>query len=193
MEGRTPYTSAPYSTFVPPRERVASVRPAEYEDSEGWEPREVERFWQPFSWGVKDSLNMTVVHAADKYDYEKLPWWSSVRFNAPLLGNFSREKHCLSMIPGLRASGYKSFAVPWGAAHMPIFNEMLVDNGYVQVGMCALVVVNRVDGDISAGEHQKCSRLLRRQNQLHHLLWGLGIVGALFLMRRMVVVEYSRS
>ncbi|KAF8292795.1 hypothetical protein TcYC6_0116850 [Trypanosoma cruzi] len=193
MEGRTPLAGAPFSTIVPPRERVASVRPLGHEDDEGWEPREVERFWQPFSWGVKDSLHMTIVHAADKYDYEKLPWWCSVRFNVPLIGSFAREKHCLDMIYPLLSNGYKSFAIPWGAAHMPIFNEMLIDNGFEQIGMCSLVVLNRIDGDISAGEYERFRRVEKRYHRVVQSAWGLAAAGTLMLMRGMVIVEYRKD
>lgn len=193
MEGRMPLSGAPFSTFVPPRDCAVSVRPAGHEDDEGWEPREIERFWQPFSWGVKDSPNRTVIHAADKYDYEKLPWWCSLRFNLPLIGSFAREKHCLDMIYPLSANGYKSFAIPWGAAHMPIFNEMLIDNGFEPIGMCSLLVFNRIDGDISAGEHERFDRLARRQHRLVQLAWGLAIVGALVCMRGFFVVECTKT
>ncbi|RNF01069.1 uncharacterized protein Tco025E_08662 [Trypanosoma conorhini] len=193
MEGRTPLAGAPFSTIVPPREGVASVRPAGHEDDEGWEPREIERFWQPFSWGVKDSPTMTIIHAADKYDYEKLPWWCSLRFNAPLIGSFAREKHCLDMIYPLASNGYKSFAIPWGAAHMPIFNEMLIDNGFEQIGMCSLLVLNRIDGEISAGEHERFCRIEKRHHRLIQLAWGLAIVAGLLLLRGMVVVEYRKD
>lgn len=165
MEGRTPITGAPYSTVVPPRERTTRVRPVDHEDDEGWEPIEMEAFFQPFSWGVADSPNHTVVHAADKYDYEKLPWWCSVRFNAPVLGSLAREKHCLDMIFPLRGNQYKSFAIPWGAAHIPIFHEMLVDNGFELVAMSALVVVRRIDGNVSEGMHDRIVRAVRRRQR----------------------------
>nr|CCC94338.1 unnamed protein product [Trypanosoma congolense IL3000] len=193
VEGRTSVTGAPHSTVVPPRELLGSVRPEECEDLEGWEPREVERFWQPFSWGVKDSSTLTVVHAADKYDYEALPWWCSLRYNVPLIGGLAREMHCLSMIDRLKESGYQSFAIPWGAAHMPIFHEMLIDNGYENIGMCSLVVVNRIDGDISAGEHEKILRLQKRREKLRSVLWLVGIVYVLFIMWSFVTVDYIKG
>lgn len=155
MEGRVPITGAPYSTLVPPRDFQEYVRPAIAEDSEGWEPLEEEKFWQPFSWGVKGSPKFTVVHAADKYDYEKLPWWASLRFNIPFVGNFAREKHCLNMVPHLVANGYKSFAVPWGAGHMPIFHDMLMDHGFEQIGSCSLILWSKIDGDHSAMWYRK--------------------------------------
>ncbi|KEG08075.1 hypothetical protein DQ04_08071040, partial [Trypanosoma grayi] len=193
MEGRTPLTGAPYSTIVPPREAVSCTRPGEHIDDEGWEPREIERFWQPFSWGVKDSPNLTVIHAADKYDYERLPWWCSLRFNMPILGSFAREKHCLDMIYPLAANGYKAFAIPWGAAHMPIFNEMLIDNGFEQIGMCSLLMFNRIDGDISAGEHEKFCQLQKRQKRFVQMTWVLAIISLLLFMRTMVTVEYRKG
>ncbi|KAH9589262.1 hypothetical protein LSM04_005217 [Trypanosoma melophagium] len=191
MEGRTPLTGAPYSTFVPPRDTAHSLRPVEHEDDEAWEPREIERFWQPFSWGVKESPNYTVIHAADKYDYEKLPLWCSLRFNIPLFGSLGREKHCLDMVYPLAANGYKSFAIPWGAAHMPVFNEMLLDNGFEQVGMCSLVIFNRIDGDISAGEHEKICRIQKRRRQVVQMAWLLVAFLTLLLMRDTVTIEYK--
>jgi len=193
MEGRVPITGALHSTIVPPRQRVQRVRPEEEDDAEGWEPREVVRFFQPFSWGVKDSPNFTVVHAADKYDYEVLPWWCSVRFNVPVLGSLAREQHCLNMIPPLRANGYKSFAVPWGAAHMPIFHEALIDNGFECIGMASLVVVARVDGDISAGEHGKV-RAWQRRRHLRQWLWPIGgLLMGLWVVRHNIVLEVTRG
>lgn len=173
MEGRTPLTGAPYSTLVPPRERPKRVRPVEEDDSEGWEPREQERFFQPFSWGVIESPNFTVVHAADKYDYERLPWWASLRFSLPVLGSLAREKHCLNMLYPLRANGYRSFAIPWGAAHMPLFHEMLLDNGFECIGMSSLLVLRRVDGDISEGEYDAMLRMQRRRARRANFLYGV--------------------
>ncbi|AYU78075.1 hypothetical protein, conserved [Leishmania donovani] len=190
MEGRTPLSGAPYSTVVPPRERVKCTRPMDHEDDEGWEPREVESFFQPFSWGVKDSPNHTVVHAADKYDYEKLPWWCSVRFNAPVLGSFAREQHCLNMIYPLRENMYKSFAIPWGAAHMPVFHEMLLDNGFENVGMCSLLVLNRTDGIISEGEFIKMQHWQRKRARRAWYLYGIGLVSLWRLVYAHLTIEY---
>ncbi|KAG5481108.1 hypothetical protein LSCM1_06789 [Leishmania martiniquensis] len=190
MEGRAPLSSAPYSTTVPPRERVKCTRPVEHEDDEGWEPREVENFFQPFSWGVMDSPNHTVVHAADKYDYEKLPWWCSVRFNAPVLGSLAREQHCLNMIAPLRAHLYKSFAIPWGAAHMPVFHEMLLDNGFENVGMCGLLMLNRIDGIISEGEFDKMQRWQTQRARRVQYLYGIGLGSLWWLMYAHVTVDY---
>lgn len=167
MEGRVPITGAPYSTLVPPRDFKPYVKPEVAEDSEGWEPTNPELFWQPFSWGVKGSPLFTVVHAADKYDYEKLPWWASLRFNMPFVGNFAREKHCLDMIPGLTQNGYKSFAVPWGADHIPIFHDMLVDHGFEQIGSCSLILWSRIDGDHSAMWFRKIQHEIQQSK-----LWG---------------------
>ncbi|CBH16412.1 hypothetical protein, conserved [Trypanosoma brucei gambiense DAL972] len=193
MEGRTPMSGAPYSTIVPPRELSAVVRPKEHEDSEGWEPRETELFWQPFSWGVSNSPNFTVVHAADKYDYERIPWWFSLRFNLPIVGSLGREKHCINMISHLKTQGYKSFAIPWGASHMPIFNEILIDNGFENVGMCSLVVVRRCDGDISAGEHERMYRLQKRRDNMGTIGWLIATVCSLTVLRSFVTVDYTKG
>ncbi|CAM38124.1 conserved hypothetical protein [Leishmania braziliensis MHOM/BR/75/M2904] len=190
VEGRTPLSGAPYSTMVPPRERLKCTRPVEHEDDEGWEPREVESFFQPFSWGVMDSPSHTVLHAADKYDYEKLPWWCSVRFNTPVLGSLAREQHCLNMIYPLRENMYKSFAIPWGAAHMPVFHEMLLDNGFETVGMCSLLMLNRVDGMISEGEFSKMERWQRQRACRVWYLYGLGLVLLWWLAYAHLTVEY---
>ncbi|CCW64920.1 unnamed protein product [Phytomonas sp. EM1] len=191
MEGRAPLTGAPHSTMVPPRERPKEVRPPDHEDDEGWEPREMENFFQPFSWGVKDSPNHTVVHAADKYDYEKLPWWCSVRFNAPVLGSLKREKHCLNMIYPLRCNGYRTFAIPWGAAHMPIFHEMLLDNGFEPVGMCSLLLLNRVDGDISEGELGKLRAWQRRRERRGTYLQIFAMLIVLYILFSLTSIEYT--
>ena len=193
MEGRMPLTGAPYSTMVPPRARVSDVRPPEHEDDEGWEPREVEKFFQPFSWGVADSPYHTVVHAADKYDYERLPWWCSVRFNAPVLGSLGREQHCLNMIYPLNANMYKTFAIPWGAAHMPVFHEMLLDNGFENVGMCSLVVLNKVDGIISEGEFSKMQRWQRRRARRIYYVYAVGFVAFFSFLYSYVSVDYRQG
>ncbi|KAG5507677.1 hypothetical protein JKF63_06626 [Porcisia hertigi] len=190
MEGRTPLAGAPYSTIVPPRERVKCTRPADHEDDEGWEPREVTSFYQPFSWGVVDSPNHTVVHAADKYDYERLPWWCSVRFNAPVVGSLSREQHCLDMIYPLRENMYKSFAIPWGAAHMPVFHEMLLDNGFEHVGMCSLLVLKRIDGMISEGEFGKMQRWQRRRARRVWYLYSIGLLSSWWFIYSHLTIDY---
>lgn len=153
----------------------------------------MERFFQPFSWGVADSPNHTVVHAADKYDYEKLPWWCSVRFNVPVLGSLKREQHCLDMIYPLNDNAYKSFAIPWGVAHMPVFHEMLLDNGFENVGMCSLVVLNRVDGIISEGEFSKMQLWQRRRAGRINVVYGVGIIAFLSFLYSYVSVDYRRG
>jgi hypothetical protein len=149
MEGRYGNLEAD-ATTLPAREPLGIVRPKEEMDSEGWEPINMDEFFQPFSWGVKGSKANTVVHAGDKYDYENLPWFASIRFNVPMVGSLAREKHCLNQIPILRKNGYKSFAVPWGAAHMPAFATMLEQNGFQPVAEQRLVGFNAIDGPISA-------------------------------------------
>lgn len=170
MEGRTPIGGAMHSTMVPPRSMVKNIRPLDCEENEGWEPNEDQAFWQPFSWGVKDSPNMTVIHAADRYDYECLPWWAGLRFNMPFLGSYAREKHCLDMIPELVKNGYKSFAIPWGAGHSRIFHDMLVDNGFENVASCSLLMWSRVDGDRSAAECCRLERLAKRRDR--RIFWA---------------------
>eukprot|EP00796_Vickermania_ingenoplastis_P001824 gene1824-1110_t len=192
MEGRTPLAGAPYSTLVPPREPIpANQRPVDHEDDEGWEPRALEDFFQPFSWGVLHSPEFTVIHAADKYDYECLPWYCSVRFNAPLIGSLAREQHCLDMIPHLHRSGYKSFAIPWGAAHMPIFHEMLLDNGFEPVGMCSLLMFSRIDGDRSEGEVMRLQSYEKRVRRRGYIGYALAAVLVLYVLATMFEVELS--
>lgn len=194
MEGRVPLTGAPYSTLVPPREPIpANQRPIDHEDDEGWEPRAIEDFFQPFSWGVKGSPKFTVIHAADKYDYECLPWYCSLRFNAPLLGSLAREKHCLSMIPLLRESGYKSFAIPWGAGHMPIFHEMLIDNGFESAGMCSLLMFNRIDGDLSEAELMRMRTVEKRIARRATMAYVIGALMVLYVLSTYFEVEFSAA
>ncbi|KPA78637.1 putative mitochondrial hypothetical protein [Leptomonas pyrrhocoris] len=193
MEGRTPLRGAPYSTIVPPRPRVPPPRPPEHDDDEGWEPREVEKFFQPFSWGVEDSPYHTVVHAADRYDYERLPWWCSVRFNAPVVGSVRREQHCLNMIYPLNDNLYKTFAIPWGAAHMPVFHEMLLDNGFENVGMCSLVVLQRIDGIISEGEFGKMQRWQRARARRISYVYCVGVLCLFSFLHSYVSVDYRRG
>lgn len=192
MEGRTGLTGAPYSTLVPPREPLPlNARPPDMDDDEGWEPREEECFFQPFSWGVIGSPEMTVIHAADHYDYERLPWYASVRFSTPLIGSLAREKCCLNMIPHLFESGYRSFAIPWGAAHMPIFHEMLLDNGFEPFGMCSLLMFNQIDGERSEGELLRMLTYERRLQRRSYLLYGLAGLAVLWGLSRFCEVEWS--
>jgi hypothetical protein len=180
MEGRVPTTGSPHSTLVPPRKFEERVRPLDEEDSEGWEPLETERFWQPFSWGVIGSPRFTVIHAADRYDYENLPWWASLRFNIPIVGSYAREKHCLDMIPPLLQNGYKSFAIPWGAAHMSIFHDMLIDHGFEQTSMCTLIVWSKIDGDRSAAEWNRLDTKLRFLGMRKALLQAALVIYAVY-------------
>ena len=150
MEGRYGNTGSPSSTVVPARP-LHVVRPPEHEDDEGWEPSSREGFFQPYSWGVAASPSFTVVHAADAYDYEMLPYWAKMRFNVPFFGGYKREKHCMTeVLPLLASKGYDSFAVPWGAAHMPIMSQMLINNGFYQVSETRLLVFLASDGLVSS-------------------------------------------
>lgn len=192
MEGRTPLTGAPYSTLVPPRDPIpVNQRPIDHEDDEGWEPRAVEDFFQPFSWGVKNSLAHTVIHAADRYDYEYLPWYCSIRFNIALLGSMEREKHCLNMILPLYENGYKSFAIPWGAGHMCIFHEMLLDNQFEQVGMCSLLMLNRIDGERSEAELLKLQSYEKKLSRRVTFAYIAGALMVLYILSTMFEVEFS--
>lgn len=192
MEGRTPLTGAPYSTLVPSREPLPmNQRPIDHEDDEGWEPRAVEDFFQPFSWGVTNSPRHTVIHAADRYDYEYLPWYCSLRFNIPLLGSMEREKHCLNMILPLYENGYKSFAIPWGAGHMCIFHEMLLDNHFEQVGMCSLLMLNRIDGERSEAELLKLQSYEKKLSRRVTLAYVAGALMVLYILSTMFEVEFS--
>ncbi|CUG91823.1 membrane-associated protein, putative [Bodo saltans] len=181
MEGRVPNTGAPHSTLVPPRSYEERVRPIDEEDSEGWEPHDAQRYWQPFSWGVKGSPKFTVIHAADRYDYERLPWWASLRFNIPLVGSYAREKHCMDMISPLVGNGYKSFAVPWGAAHAPIFHDMLTDHGFEQTSMCTLIVWSKIDGDRSSAEWTRMDTKLRFLGMRTAILQTFALIAVLIV------------
>lgn len=176
MEGRVPYKQAPFSTLVPPRPLPNQIRPPELaETTQSWEPKDLSAYWQPFSWGVRDSPNYTVIHAADCYDYEKLPMIASLRWNLPfLLGSFAREVHCLSMIPFLVDNGYKKFAVPWGASHMPIMHEMLGQNGFSVVSVSALPVFDESDGDISANYVRQNRQILTKKD-MRDDFWLVGL------------------
>jgi hypothetical protein len=179
MEGRVPNTGAPHSTLVPPRVYEERVRPIDEEDSEGWEPHDAQKFWQPFSWGVKGSPKFTVVHAADRYDYEQLPWWASLRFNLPFVGSYAREKHCMDMVPALAENGYTSFAVPWGAAHMPVFHDILMDHGFEQTSMCTLIMWSKIDGDRSSAEWSRMDTKLRFLGMRKAMLQSLFVIALL--------------
>ena len=169
MEGRYANTSAP-TTCIPPRQMSTEIRPIEHYDAEGWEPNEMEKFFQPYSWGVAHSANHTVIHAGDKYDYEKLPVWASLRYNTPLIGGWAREKHCLSLIPTLHENGYNTFVIPWGAYHMPIMATMLRKNGFEFVGSCRLVVFDRVDGMVSGGYVKQFRTTLRAYSWWYNIV-----------------------
>ena len=168
MEGHYPNCNAPFGTVVAPTELKTDVIPVEYEasyldaslpgDNEskvaekivcGWEPIDINEFVQPPSWGVKNSPNFTVLHAAELYDAEALPVWARLRFNFPLIGNLAREKHCLEMLPKLVAQGYRTFAIPWGASHMSLMDAMLRENGFREIGAVGIPVFRAVDGEVS--------------------------------------------
>jgi hypothetical protein len=78
MEGRYSPTSTDISV-VPPRDKFEEGRPEEELDAEGWEPSPgnyLKNFRQPYSWGVNGSPVHTIIHAADSYDYDRLPVWA---------------------------------------------------------------------------------------------------------------------
>lgn len=88
-----------------------------------------------------------------------------MRFNMPLLGGgFNREVHCLDMMPQLAENGYKSFAIPWGAAHMPVMSQMLSENGFEEIGQSSLSVFNSIDGMYSDGWVRRFDKINRRHN-----------------------------
>eukprot|EP00759_Apiculatamorpha_spiralis_P039323 PhF_6_TR38142/c0_g1_i1/m.56969 len=134
---------------IPPREMV---RIDLSEDSEGWEPDDVNEFRQRYSWGVIESKKSTVVHAADLYDYDRLPLWARLRFQLPLFGRYPREKNIIALIEKLSDPklGYDSFAVPWGAAHMPILASMLENRGFVVQSESRYPIFRLIDGPVSA-------------------------------------------
>lgn len=186
MEGRSPVKDAPYSTIVAPRARETALRPVDFSDSEGWEPAEISQFWQPFSWGVRDSPQYTVVHAADVYDIEKIPIFASQKKIPVLLSRaLDREKHCLSMLPQLYQMGYKTFAIPWGAAHMPYMYEMLLDSGFEEVSQSGIVVFRSVDGEVSRSYVDIAARSKRRRDSFL-TLWT--ILFSLFVARIVVAI-----
>jgi hypothetical protein len=153
-------TTGPIST-VPPRD-VWDGKPKEFEDAEGWEPADIQGFWQPFSWGVKKSPNHTVIHAADLYDHESIPLWASVRHNVPVFGALSRDRHCLALLPSLRQQGYKTFAIPWGCGHMPVMAEALFRSGFEEVASSTFIAVDTIDGVHSQSLCQSYRWRLRR-------------------------------
>jgi hypothetical protein len=149
-------------------------------------------FMQPFSWGVKNSPFFTVVHAADFYDYEHLPLWCSLRFNLPIVGGYCREKHCLNMIGPLVANGYKSFAVPWGAAHAPLMHAMLTENGFKVVSVSRIVAWRAADGPHSHQQIRYLSRVVHiSENWMTYLSMGLFTMTLVAMIANMfqVVVE----
>jgi len=147
MEGKSG-TALSHFHAIPPRDPYPD-EDSMHIDSEGWEPEDLEHFKQPFSWGVRGSNKHTVVHAADTYDYECLPTWARLRFQVPFLGGYKREKHVLALCDKLVANGYQSFAVPWGAAHMPIFANMLEQRGYLMQSEIRFPIFRGYDGPIS--------------------------------------------
>jgi hypothetical protein len=164
MEGRFSPTSSDISV-VPPRSMFDDRRPNEEIDAEGWEPQSGEflkHFRQPYSWGVAESKEHTIIHAADSYDYDKLPVWARLRHNIPFLGGYSREKRCLNILYQLSGNGYESFVIPWGAAHMPVFARMLLENGFHKAGATRVVLFNRIDGPVSAAYLRRIRATLNR-------------------------------
>lgn len=157
MEGRYSPTSSDISV-VPPRNKFEENRPEEELDAEGWEPRAdsaMTNFRQPYSWGVRESPYHTIIHAADTYDYDRLPLWARLRHNVPFFGNYVREKRCLNILHQLSGNGYESFVIPWGVAHMPIFSKILLQNDFKLSGTTRVTMFNRIDGPTSAAYIRK--------------------------------------
>jgi hypothetical protein len=192
MEGRYANLTAP-ATVIPPRAMAARVRPEDFLDSEGWEPDHAGGFNQPYGWGVRDSPKNTVVHAADKYDYEYLPFWAAVRFNVPFVGGYAREKHCLKLVPYLVENGYKSFAVPWGAAHMPIFATMLEKNGFDLVGQSRLVTFNKIDGVTSQGWCRFFARRVTRVEMAWWIFRAIPVIATIPLVFSYIQIEVQSN
>ena len=182
MEGRFSPTSCDISV-VPPRAKTEIGRPEEEVDAEGWEPSPgnfMANFRQPYGWGVLESDVHTIIHAADAYDYDRLPAWARVRFNFPIVGNYKREKHCLRILHQLTGNGYESFCVPWGAAHMPIFAKMLLQNGFTQCGSSRIVLFNRIDGPISAAYTRKLQSHVNWSRWLTKIVQGAFVLSAFY-------------
>lgn len=181
MEGRYSPMSTDISV-IPPREKFNDARPEDEIDSEGWEPpagEHLRRFRQPYSWGVASSDQHTIIHAADSYDYDKLPVWARLRWNVPFIGAYQREKHCLNVLYQLSQNGYESFAIPWGAAHMPIFAKMLLENGFEKASATRVVLFNRVDGPVSAAYTRKLGAYVGRE---FYFRQGMNIFGGIFVV-----------
>ena len=181
-EGRSPLKNAPHSTLVPGRDLPIDPRPVGLEGDEPWEPLEMSKFAQPFSFGVNDSPRFTVVHAADTYEPDTHHLLYRLRYQIPLLGHYKREKHCLEMIPHLAASGYKSFIIPWGVGHMPILATMLEDNGFVQIGMTGLMTVAARDGPVCHGIYRKISFSVNTAQQVEDFTDFLVGVALFFIL-----------
>lgn len=181
LEGRYSPTSCDISV-VPPRDKWEENRPEEDFDAEGWEPpadRAMTHFRQPYSWGVRESPMHTIVHAADCYDYDKLPLYARLRHNVPFLGNYKREKHCLNVLHQLTENGYESFVIPWGVAHMPVFSKMLLQNGFTLSSTSKLVMFDRVDGPMSTAYVRKLRSsvsLGRRISDQVRLAMGMSLI-----------------
>lgn len=176
MEGRYSPLSTDISV-VPPRSKFNDSRPEEDIDAEGWEPSAGEfmkNFRQPYSWGVAESPEHTIIHAADSYDYDKLPVWARLRHNVPFLGGYAREKHCLNILYQLSGNGYESFIIPWGVGHMPIFARMLLENGFHKAGATRVVLFNRIDGPVSAAYVRKLKAWVNRGHFFRHIMRSVG-------------------
>jgi hypothetical protein len=189
-EGRSPLANAPFSTIVPARDLPTDVRPSFLNKEEPWEPSDRNAFRQPFSWGVNESPKHTVVHAADLFEPDVNPMIYRLRYQIPLIGHYKREKHCLNMIPPLTDNGYKSFVIPWGAGHMPIFATMLEDNGFEQVGMTGLYAAGAIDGTYSTSlyrRHKYWTRLMTSLEGATSATAGF----ASFLIVAFLIVQYQ--
>ena len=72
---------------------------------------------------------------------------------------------------------------------MPVFHEMLLDNGFENVGMCSLVVLNKVDGIISEGEFSKMQRWQRRRARRIYYVYAVGFVAFFSFLYSYVSVD----
>ena len=88
------------------------------------------------------------------------------------------------MIPPLVDNGYKSFAVPWGAAHMPIMHEMLIHNGFEEASATSLPIFDNIDGEISRSHIQMWARKHKGRvirMDIFYSFLGLGVgIGACY-------------
>merc|ERR1711991_32987 len=72
----------------------------------------------------------------------------------------------------LKSNGYNTFAIPWGAAHIPIFATMLEQNNFMPVAQQRIVAFSNVDGPGSAA-WVKQIRIQMRVMRIAHVLFKM--------------------